>query len=205
MYKAMIDGAEAEVAGLPELQRLLNEGRVGPDAPVLDVEANTWRTVSAVLRPPEAAQPAAPAPAAAPSRSTAAAPPAASEPAPPPQQVRVVQAPPAKSEGAGRGSGGNVLAALCSFLVPGLGQLTQGRVLAALEHFVAAFVLWIFMLGWIIHILSAVGAATYKPKPGLIEEIARDIRMRKCPACQMEIPKKATVCAYCQTKLAQGR
>jgi TM2 domain-containing membrane protein YozV len=28
---------------------------------------------------------------------------------------------------AGQGSGGNVLAALCSFFIPGLGQLLQGR------------------------------------------------------------------------------
>ena len=33
---------------------------------------------------------------------------------------------------AGQGSGGNVLAAICSFFIPGLGQLVQGRILAAL-------------------------------------------------------------------------
>ena len=38
----------------------------------------------------------------------------------------------------GQGSGGNVLAALCSFLIPGLGQLLQGRLMMAIIHFVLA-------------------------------------------------------------------
>jgi hypothetical protein len=33
---------------------------------------------------------------------------------------------------AGQGSAGNVLAALCSFFIPGLGQLLQGRLLMAI-------------------------------------------------------------------------
>ena len=32
----------------------------------------------------------------------------------------------------GQGSAGNVIAAICSFFIPGLGQLVQGRILAAL-------------------------------------------------------------------------
>ena len=32
----------------------------------------------------------------------------------------------------GQGSGGNVLAALCSLFIPGLGQLLQGRLLMAI-------------------------------------------------------------------------
>ena len=38
----------------------------------------------------------------------------------------------------GQGSAGNVLAALCSFFIPGLGQLLQGRPLIALFQFVFA-------------------------------------------------------------------
>jgi TM2 domain-containing membrane protein YozV len=34
-----------------------------------------------------------------------------------------------------QGSGGNVLAAICSFFIPGLGQLVQGRILAAIIFF----------------------------------------------------------------------
>src|SRR5690606_30734160 len=35
----------------------------------------------------------------------------------------------------GQGSAGNVIAAICSFIVPGLGQLVQGRLMAALLWF----------------------------------------------------------------------
>ena len=63
----------------------------------------------------------------------------------------------------GQGSTGNVLAAICSFFIPGLGQLVQGRLLKAAIMFVAAGVLWIFMLGWIVHIWSIFDAAVYKP------------------------------------------
>jgi len=64
----------------------------------------------------------------------------------------------------GQGSGGNVLAALCSFFVPGLGQLLQGRLLIAVVQFVLAGVLWIFLLGWIVHLWSILDAARFKPK-----------------------------------------
>ena len=65
---------------------------------------------------------------------------------------------------AGQGSTGNVIAALCSFFIPGLGQLIQGRVLMALIMFVLAGVLWIVLLGWLIHLWSIIDAAMFKPK-----------------------------------------
>ena len=65
---------------------------------------------------------------------------------------------------AGQGSGGNVLAALCSFFIPGLGQLLQGRLLMAIVHFVLAGLLWLFLLGWIIHLWSIIDAARFKPE-----------------------------------------
>ncbi len=65
----------------------------------------------------------------------------------------------------GQGSGGNVLAALASLFIPGLGQLLQGRLLMAVFQFVLAGILWIFLLGWIIHLWSILDAARYKPKP----------------------------------------
>ena len=37
---------------------------------------------------------------------------------------------------AGQGSGGNVIAAICNFFIPGLGHLVQGRILGALFYFV---------------------------------------------------------------------
>lgn len=65
---------------------------------------------------------------------------------------------------AGQGSAGNVLAALASFFVPGLGQLLQGRLGIAFVQFVLAVVLWFFLLGWIIHLWSILDAALWKPR-----------------------------------------
>jgi len=62
-----------------------------------------------------------------------------------------------------RGSGGNVLAALASFFIPGLGQLIQGRPIPALIFFLAAAALWFVLLGWIIHIWAIIDAARWKP------------------------------------------
>lgn len=64
----------------------------------------------------------------------------------------------------GQGSGGNVLAALSSFFIPGLGQLLQGRLLMAAVHFAFAGFLWIFLLGWIVHLWSILDAAKFNPK-----------------------------------------
>lgn len=63
----------------------------------------------------------------------------------------------------GPGTGGNVLAALCSFFVPGLGQLLQGRLGAAAVQFVLASVLWFVFLGWLVHLWSAYDAARFQP------------------------------------------
>ncbi|MDE1893729.1 MAG: hypothetical protein KGM46_06180 [Pseudomonadota bacterium] len=63
----------------------------------------------------------------------------------------------------GQGSTGNVLAAICSFFIPGLGQLVQGRLLKAVVMFVLAALLWIVLLGWLIHLWSILDAALYKP------------------------------------------
>ena len=65
---------------------------------------------------------------------------------------------------AGAGSAGNVIAALCSFLIPGLGQLIQGRPLKGLFHFVIDVVLWLFLLGWLMHLWSALEAAWHRPR-----------------------------------------
>jgi TM2 domain-containing membrane protein YozV len=62
----------------------------------------------------------------------------------------------------GQGSAGNVIAALCSVFVPGLGQLVQGRLFMAILHFVLAVLLWLFLLGWIIHLWSILDAALFK-------------------------------------------
>ena len=64
----------------------------------------------------------------------------------------------------GQGPAGNVIAALCSFFIPGLGQLVQGRLLMAAIHFVFAAVLWIILLARFIHLWSIIDAALWKPK-----------------------------------------
>jgi TM2 domain-containing membrane protein YozV len=63
---------------------------------------------------------------------------------------------------ASQGSTGNVIAALASFFIPGLGQLLQGRLGTAIIHFVLAGVLWFFMMGWIVHLWSIIDAARWK-------------------------------------------
>lgn len=65
---------------------------------------------------------------------------------------------------AGQGSTGNVIAAVCSVFIPGLGQLVQGRLFAAAFQFVLAGVLWFFLLGWLVHLYSILDAALHKPK-----------------------------------------
>jgi len=64
---------------------------------------------------------------------------------------------------AGQGSAGNVVAALCSFFIPGLWQLLQGRLLLAAVQFVAAAALWLIWLGWIVHLWSILDAALFRP------------------------------------------
>jgi TM2 domain-containing membrane protein YozV len=67
-----------------------------------------------------------------------------------------------------QGSTGNVIAALASFFIPGLGQLIQGRMLRAAFFFVAVGVLYWSIIGWpfgaVVHLWAIVDAAMYKPK-----------------------------------------
>ena len=67
---------------------------------------------------------------------------------------------------AGKGSTANVIAAICSVLVPGLGQLTQGRLIKAAWHFALSALLWVVSfgtLGWVVHLWSAYEAAKWDP------------------------------------------
>ena len=64
-----------------------------------------------------------------------------------------------------RGSAGNVLAAVASAVIPGLGQIAQGRVWPAVFFFVVDVLLWIVCLGWIMHIWAAIDAAMWEPSP----------------------------------------
>jgi len=73
----------------------------------------------------------------------------------------------------GQGSTGNVIAAICSLFIPGLGQLVQGRLLSAISWFLFACVVgalfFIFTLGllpsfgWVlVSVFSCINAATYR-------------------------------------------
>lgn len=48
-------------------------------------------------------------------------------------------------------------------VIPGLGQLYQGRRPAAVVHFFLAALLWLLGYGWIVHLYSAAEAALQKP------------------------------------------
>lgn len=72
----------------------------------------------------------------------------------------------------GQGSAGNVIAALCSLFIPGLGQLIQGRLISALFWLVSACiafaVTWLLTLsllpfGWFLaSVFSCISAARYR-------------------------------------------
>ncbi|WP_432452764.1 MULTISPECIES: hypothetical protein [unclassified Agarivorans] len=68
-----------------------------------------------------------------------------------------------------QGSAGNVIAAICSFFIPGLGQLVQGRLLAALLFFVvtaAGYAMWwlIFpsVIAALVHLWAIIDAARFR-------------------------------------------
>ena len=64
-----------------------------------------------------------------------------------------------------RGSTGNIIAGVASFFLPGLGQLVQGRIIAAIFFFVLSGVIWLVSfttLGWLGHVIAAWNAAMYE-------------------------------------------
>jgi hypothetical protein len=62
----------------------------------------------------------------------------------------------------GRGSFGNTFCALNSLTLPGLGQIAQRRIVSGILFMVAAAGLWFVLMGWVIHIWSALNAALWK-------------------------------------------
>ncbi|HBF48263.1 MULTISPECIES: hypothetical protein [unclassified Shewanella] len=68
-----------------------------------------------------------------------------------------------------QGSAGNILAAVASLFFPGLGQLLQGRILAALLFFCITAVCYFFfvlvipaIIGGLFHLWSIIDAAKFK-------------------------------------------
>ncbi|WP_105167199.1 hypothetical protein [Pseudoalteromonas sp. T1lg23B] len=67
-----------------------------------------------------------------------------------------------------QGSGGNVIAAICNIFFPGLGQLVQGRIVAALIFAIVVFggyALWFLVvpavIGAVVHLWAIIDAARY--------------------------------------------
>jgi TM2 domain-containing membrane protein YozV len=70
---------------------------------------------------------------------------------------------------ASQGSAGNVLSAICNVFFPGLGQLVQGRLLAAIIFAivcVGGYAMWFLVIPAIIagifHLWSIIDAATFQ-------------------------------------------
>ena len=60
-----------------------------------------------------------------------------------------------------------------SFFIPGLGQLLQGRMFAALLFFVFACVMWVVLLGWLVHLWAIIDAAMFKSSKVIAVELRR--------------------------------
>lgn len=58
---------------------------------------------------------------------------------------------------------GRIATGLLSFIVPGFGQLIQGRPLKALGMFLMAAMMWLIFMGWIVHVWSMWDALMYSP------------------------------------------
>jgi len=78
---------------------------------------------------------------------------------------------PAPPPPVGRGTPGNVLAAICSFFLPGLGQLVQGRMRKAIWHAILGAIgytisaITCLPAFLIMSIWSCYEAAIHKPSP----------------------------------------
>jgi len=62
----------------------------------------------------------------------------------------------------------NILAGIYSLLLPGLGQILQGRCLLGFIHLAMAAFLWNAMLGWLVHLYSGIEACGYDLQPNII-------------------------------------
>ncbi|WP_105175098.1 hypothetical protein [Pseudoalteromonas sp. T1lg122] len=70
-----------------------------------------------------------------------------------------------------QGSGGNVIAAICNIFFPGLGQLVQGRIMAAIFFAIAIIISYAlvyalvgFVLVPIVYLWAIIDAARFKSR-----------------------------------------
>lgn len=62
----------------------------------------------------------------------------------------------------------NAVSAIASLVLPGLGQMAQGRRSVGAAFMFAAAAVWLLTLGrlgWLVHVVSAVEAAAHRPRP----------------------------------------
>src|SRR4030095_12293566 len=86
----------------------------------------------------------------------------------------------------GQGSAGNVIAAVCSFFIPGLGQLVQGKILLGLFFLVSVPCLYWF---WWFFIIPAI-AGGIPPVHSILDADPLDAAgvfalLRRAPDCQV--------------------
>ena len=75
-----------------------------------------------------------------------------------------------EAQGTGQGSAGNVISALATFFMPGLGQLIQGRMMRAAFFFVVVWALYLSVILWpigaVAHLWAILDAALFRPSAG---------------------------------------
>lgn len=72
----------------------------------------------------------------------------------------------------------DVLCGIASLVVPGAGQLVQGRIKAAALMFFGTLLAWLFLLGWLVHLYAGYEAATHHPRRARSERLETDRRRR---------------------------
>ena len=109
-------------------------------------------------------------------------------------------------------TGGNAGAAIASLLLPGLGQLSQGRPFNAALAFGLATALWLLtfgLLGWLGHVIAALDAAMWKPAAAKLPsaaQVRRNLRGAfdesvRCPACSAIVKTGTATCPSCAASL----
>jgi len=61
-----------------------------------------------------------------------------------------------------KGDSDVLVRAICSLIIPGLGQFLQGRNSTGIWHIVLALFLWLILLGWTVHLWSMFDAAKFE-------------------------------------------
>lgn len=80
--------------------------------------------------------------------------------------------------------------AIASLIIPGLGQACQGRPFTALCHFLIGLVVWVGsfgLLGWVVNLCSAFGAAAWDGKERARER--KELAHLRQAAAKLDTPR----------------